>query len=271
MNISRLVFLLCLVLLISSFSACNFQEKESTTSDLEESKTENSFEPTQEEIEKAKATENSTNEPTSPENADTPALESEAPIVSERTPETQIETPAETPKNPISLTWKEAYLNYLETMKDYHRTYALVYIDNDDIPELYLNGNDEATGDGVCTFLNGRIVEQRLGRTWGGNYIEKSGELFNFNGNMGCYYTHVYKLTPQGFSQTFSALTMEELIRWENDKPILSYKFFVEDAAVSETEYNDARNAAFNYAQSKSLHENAVTYDQIVELIKQHN
>ena len=47
--------------------------------------------------------------------------------------------------------WKTAYLNFLEQEKDSHRSYALVYIDGDDIPELYLSGRDEATGDSVCS------------------------------------------------------------------------------------------------------------------------
>ena len=45
--------------------------------------------------------------------------------------------------------WKTAYLNFLEAEKDTHLSYALIYIDGDDIPELYLSGDCEATGDSI--------------------------------------------------------------------------------------------------------------------------
>ena len=85
---------------------------------------------------------------------------------------------------------------------------------------------------------------------------------------MGRYYTQVYKLTEEGFTQTFYALEMENVEQWVGDEPVISYEYFVEKVAVSETEYRDAKKAAFNYESSKTFHENAVTYDEIKEQIK---
>ena len=52
------------------------------------------------------------------------------------------------------LDWKSAYLNVIEKREaqkeklgyGYDSHYALVYVDNDDIPELYVNGWFEAEG-----------------------------------------------------------------------------------------------------------------------------
>ena len=219
--------------------------------------------PSQAELETKETTEKITGEPKVTETKDNSKPQSETPT----------EAPPEIPKEPATPTWKEAYLTFLNTatVKDYHVSYALVYVDNDNIPELYLNGDCAATGDTVCTFINGSLVEQQLNRNNGGRYIERSGALYNCNGNMGYYTTHVYKLTAEGFSQTFYALMAEKSFeQWVNRDPMFSYEYFVENVPVSETEYNNATSTAFNYAQSKPLHENAVSYDQIVEQIKQH-
>lgn len=197
----------------------------------------------------------------------TPTTTIKPPVTTKHNPETLPEKPNE----PVIPAWKQAYLNVIESLKEYHVSYALIYIDGDDIPELYLNGDCEAAGDGVYSYKNGVVIEQRLNRTWGGRYIEKNGELFNFNGNMGCYYTNVYKLTDEGFSQTFSSLEIESIEEWVNEDPVLFYEYSVGGVVVSKDEYNQARNAAFNYEQSKPLHQNAVTYDIIKTQIEAHN
>ena len=256
------VFLLCLVFLIVALTACQTQKPENDHSCSTETETSGSSVPPQ------GTTEEAPGETDFVETKD----EIEAPpetVVIPETPTIQPTPPApEPPQEPAVPAWKQAYLSLLETMKDYHKPQALVYIDNDDIPELYLNGDCEATGDGIYSYKNGTVVEQRLKRTWGGRYIEKSGEIFNYNGNMGVYITDVYKLTDEGFYQTFSALTTETIEEWVNDEPVLSYGFFVEDVAVSEAEYHQARNAAFDYSQSIRFNENAVTYEVIKEQIE---
>ena len=39
-----------------------------------------------------------------------------------------------------SADYKRAYLEFLKDKQESHRLFALVFIDNDDIPELYLKG-----------------------------------------------------------------------------------------------------------------------------------
>ena len=163
--------------------------------------------------------------------------------------------------------WKTAYLEYLEAQKDDHLSYALIYIDDDDIPELYLSGNCEATGDSVCSYKNGTVIEQLLNRIGGGKYIEKSGEIINQNGNMGQIYTHVYKLTEHGFVLTFHALSSEHAEYLGHDEYSISYEYSVENKPVNESDYTAAVDAAFNFAQSVPLNENAVEYDAITQQI----
>jgi len=163
--------------------------------------------------------------------------------------------------------WKTAYLNFLEQEKESHRSYALVYVDGDDIPELYLSGRSEATGDSICTYKNGEVVEQHLNRTGGGWYIEKSGSVINQNGNMGHIYTHVYKLNEKGFALTFEALSVERVEVLENDEYKLHYEYSIGDKSANESEYNSAVEAAFDFENAVRLNENEVNYDTIRQQI----
>lgn len=174
---------------------------------------------------------------------------------------TQITEKNDTPE------WKTAYLNFLEQEKDSHNSYALVYIDGDDIPELYLSGIAEAIGDSVCTYKNGAAIEQQLNRIGGGWYIEKSGNVINQNGTTGEIYTHVYKLNEKGFVLTFEALSVERVEVLENDEYRPYYEYSIGDKSVNESEYNSAVETAVDFENAVRLNENEVNYNTIRQQI----
>ena len=163
-----------------------------------------------------------------------------------------------------STDYKRVYLEFLKDKQESHRLFALVFIDNDDIPELYLKGASEAEGDMVCSFKNGSIIKQQLNRTGGGKYTPHSGNMINQNGNMGYCYTDVYNLNENGFTKTFNALSVEKVEHIGGEEYNFIYEYFVEDAPVSEAEYNTALNSAFDFSHAVRLDKNAVSYDAIV-------
>ncbi|MBQ7968731.1 MAG: hypothetical protein IJ292_02800 [Clostridia bacterium] len=167
--------------------------------------------------------------------------------------------------------WKTAYLEFLKTQKDTHVDYALVHIDNDDIPELYLSGDCEATGDSVCSYKNGVVIEQPLGRTRGGKYVEKSGSFINQNGNMGQYYTNVYRLFDSGFALVFSATSKENVEVLPNGDYNFLYDYIIGEKTVSEDEYMSAVASSFDFEKAVPLHENAVSYEEIIQEIIGYN
>ena len=166
-----------------------------------------------------------------------------------------------------SADYKQAYLDFLKDKQNSHRLFALVFIDNDDIPELYLSGVSEAEGDMICSFKNGVVVYQYLSRIGGGKYVEKSGNIINQNGHMGQYYDNVYKLDENGFSKALNARRTEryEDIGDGSGRVNTYYEYFIDGAAVSEAEYNNAVNAAFDFSNAISFYDNAVSYEKIVE------
>jgi len=184
------------------------------------------------------------------------------------------------------LDWKTAYLDYVEKRETQYGKesaygfdfyYALVYVDNDDIPELYAMGAYEADGDLICSYKNGRIIEQGLARTRGGKYVERSGVFVNQNGKQGHYYSIVYQLDETGFSPILNASYTERYVPLEND-PLegvppegdeyeIIKEYFIDDKSVTKDEYDAAINAYVDLSQTVKFYENSVSYDIIKQQI----
>ena len=174
-----------------------------------------------------------------------------------------------TTEAPALVEWQKAYLEFLNNQKANHVSYTLIYVDNDEIPELYLKGNDQAKEDIVCAYKNGKVVEQRLEKIGNNVYIKKTGMLINLMGKETAYYTNVYTLGAEGFAKTFSAYENEKVTEADG-KISTTYEYYVGDKAVGMDEYNKAVDGAFNFFQSSRLDEKAVSYEEIVKQISAH-
>ncbi len=169
-------------------------------------------------------------------------------------PTTQKPTTTKEPETeaPFSEPWRQAYADYVKkAAKEGYNSFNLIYVDNDDVPELFLGSGIEATGERLCTYHNGKIVEQTLYRTYSTSYIENSGLIQNYYGSQGCYGIEIYKLQngkfemlhtayiEEGYSEDYGEfysgcyLDKKEILREDLDKKI--------------AEYFDANKAKFTY------------------------
>lgn len=90
--------------------------------------------------------------------------------------------------------WKQAYLNYLK--KDNYAatcTYSLIYVDDDNIPEMVIDTGYEAGGCRFLTFHDHVLDVWQSGRL-NVSYIERGNLICNSDGNMGHYYDNVYTI-----------------------------------------------------------------------------
>lgn len=92
--------------------------------------------------------------------------------------------------------WQDAYLNYLNerTMNENMQSYGLIYLDQDEIPELVEIGYCEADGCRIINFSDGEAHVTRLYRL-NFSYIEKQNLLCNSDGLMDQYYDRIYQIT----------------------------------------------------------------------------
>ena len=90
--------------------------------------------------------------------------------------------------------WKQAYLNYLK--KDNYAdawTYSLIYVDDDNIPEMVIDTGFEAGG---CRFLtfHDHVLDVWQSDRLNVTYIERGNLICNSDGHMGYYYDNVYTI-----------------------------------------------------------------------------
>lgn len=163
--------------------------------------------------------------------------------------------------------WRAAYLEFIENNNGAYTAFALVFVDDDDIPELYMSGVCEAEGDRICSYKNGTVVDAYMNRRSGGKYVERGGSIINQNGHMGRCYTTVYQLDENGFTKTLSALSVEHYEHLGNEQYEITYEYSIEGQTVSEEEYNAAINASFDFANASEFYEIAVSYDAIKQQI----
>ena len=143
---------------------------------------------------------------------------------------------------PFSEPWRQAYSDYVKkAAKEGYNSFNLIYVDNDDVPELFLGSGIEATGERLCTYHNGKIFEQTLYRTYSTSYIENSGLIQNYYGSQGCYGIEIYKLEngkftmlhtayiEEGYSEDYGEfysgcyLDKKEILREDLDRKIAEY------------------------------------------------
>ena len=112
--------------------------------------------------------------------------------------EEQVTTPEAEPTEDDP--WRVAYLNYIDNLQEIYEgtdggtfTYYLIYLDDNDIPELFIETDSEASGERIVTYYNGDTVDYQLSRI-GSTYIERSGLLFTDTGHMDYYPVYITKL-----------------------------------------------------------------------------
>ena len=96
-------------------------------------------------------------------------------------------SPSQEGNDVIDSEWKRAYVEFLRgnhelDLSNYH-SYILFYIDDDDIPEIFIGGGCYADGEIFLSFFNGDVSYVWL--PLGSNYIEKGGLLLTQSGHMG--------------------------------------------------------------------------------------
>lgn len=69
----------------------------------------------------------------------------------------------------------------------------LIYLDNDDIPEMVIYGEYEAVGNILLTYDGSQVYEVYLSRL-GFSYLERKNLLCNGDGHMGVYYDIIYSI-----------------------------------------------------------------------------
>ena len=152
--------------------------------------------------------------------------------------------------------WKSAYLNYIETNtqiedpeKGTHREiYKLLDLNEDGVPELYINFGSTAGGDAILSYFNGEIVEQKMDN-YGFRYIEGANLFRDSGGHMDEYYDKIYTLENGNFvllySGEYGAEDNSKVEYGDDGMPVYQY-FWENEEVSSEEEYEKKLNEVYD-------------------------
>lgn len=145
--------------------------------------------------------------------------------------------------------WKQAYIDVIT--KDDKTTpwegYALIYVDDDEIPELVKIGSFEAMGCMIVNYSDGNAHETQLDRL-GFTYIPKENLLCNSDGLMDCNYDLVYSIIDGRMTQIaagyYDAVDNSNVQFDEKGEVMYQYKW--NGAIVNQEEYQKQLKAVYD-------------------------
>lgn len=155
--------------------------------------------------------------------------------------------------------WKEAYINYVNEHDNIYDSfgntieiYKLVNINNDSIPELYINFGNTAGGDVICTYYEGKAVEQPMWN-YGFSYIEGQNIFRDSGGHMAVYYDKIYSIENSQFVLLHEGnygASDNAHVQFDSDgNPIYNY-YWNGTEVSSEAEYMNLLNEVYNAQQA---------------------
>lgn len=155
---------------------------------------------------------------------------------------------------PITSEWKKSYIDFINsnekgissTLGFDSYQYYLINIDNDNIPELYIDYISYAGGAVVYSYQNGSIVKQHVKA--GISYIEDKGLFLNNYYIIGCdnYYDEVYLLKDGTFSMVSSGYLQIYY------SPEYKEEYVWDGKTVSKEEYDSMLSSYFEKSEAKS-------------------
>ncbi len=221
---------------------------------------------------------------TESEEEETPAEEQEAEKEQEPSEE---EKPEETPGKDAEeakedsvpeAVWAKAYLDYLDDFEEEalrqgedcydtpeKRGYNLIYVNEDEIPELLMEGADEATGNLILTFDGNKIDELQTARLYF-DFLEKKNQLRNADGHMGGYYDLLYAIRDGKWEMTDHGeyYVEDNTVMWEDED--LQYEW--NGKSVSAEEYQHELEKCYDLSHAVST-TGVLSYEEIRSKLKE--
>ena len=153
--------------------------------------------------------------------------------------------------------WKDAYISIAKNADPYEwEGFALIYLDDDDVPELIKAGKYEAIGNVLVAYTEGGVKENQLNRLYF-SYIERGNQLCNSEGLMDYYYDLVLTLqdgqlvlTDQGY---YGAEDNTNVQFDENGEPIYRYEW--NGKQVTKEEYAEELSAVYDLSKAKPCYD----------------
>jgi len=168
--------------------------------------------------------------------------------------------------------WKELYTDYINDNPATEPTmssYSLIYINDDDIPELWISFGLGFEGGALCTVWEGKLEVLRFSQG-GFSYLERQNQFAISTGRMDVYHDEIYRIQNGKFARlykgNFGAKDNSNVQYDAAGDPI--YQYFWDNKEVSQKEYESAKESVFDYSKSVSPNDNSCSAIEIIPRIK---
>ena len=238
-----LAFAFVLVMCLTT-AACG--AKQGSSSNVQETTVQSSTE---------KPTEKVTEESTTIELTDSDTEES-ADEIMDKPSELDIEPSTSVPKNN---TWKKLYIDFLNSLDDSKISgYQLIYIDDDDIPELAAPGISHIAPSYLCWVNDDKLCQGSMSFL-GFMYLECQNKYLYEGGFTGKGVDYVRRINGDS----------EEVVAEGKTSTITGQESYVWNGVnyPNQDEYDDAKNRDFNKSEAQSVN-NLKSYTEICEQIR---
>lgn len=194
----------------------------------------------------------------------------------EREPATEEQAAAQEVYSVDESEWKAAYYEFVTTNSDMQSLYEynrygvlfyLIYVDDNDVPELYMDSQDGATGDMMATYYGTVGYMMYIGPYGDCEYVERSGQFANSDGRMG-YYTDTVYSVDKGSVAITSGGTWSEEVNPENPEEYV-YEYSWNGETMDENAYYECKREAFAYDRSRRCNSTAtaMTFDELISYL----
>lgn len=132
---------------------------------------------------------------------------------------------------------------YMEDHYDdsfYEIKYAVGFVDEDDIPELFVTDGDyHAAGTKVFKYIDGEVVYVgEFGESGGFAFTPRMNNIYSFFLNMGVATNTIFSMNPDGSLVEKGSFVWSE--EYEDASDTYVTKYFVNEVETGEAEYNEA-------------------------------
>lgn len=165
--------------------------------------------------------------------------------------------------------WRQTYLTYIQgdnfygmALSDRSFEFKLIYVDGDDIPELWINSGTLAGGSQLCT-IDGESVNDIFISEYGNlQYIEREGLFYTAGGHMDVYWDSIYQLQGGQFVELahgdFGAEDDTNILYDKDGEPIYQYSW--NGVEMAKQEYKNQLASAFDASSARNILDEP-TYD----------
>lgn len=171
--------------------------------------------------------------------------------------------------------WKEAYIKYLENLPDDKKSnnkFGLVFVDNNDIPELYCNEGFGYPGGDALVYYTGNHAEKFEFLSSGNllSYIEKAGKLRDNPIEMGVCTDNIYSFENNTFTKIASGRSCGDNGPQYDQNNNLIFDYHWNNQSVDETEYERLLNEVYDTSKAVPFYDEGkiYSYSEIIEIIR---